>query len=130
MRIQISGYNRTTSSLYPNGSSSNGVGRGGRGVLRAALIRVFFASTLVLGTSVGVARTATAQTPTTPPAEQGQQPAETQPSQPPTPQPPPQQIPLQQFPIQQPGRPLITPATPPSTTIPPWTPPVPPPPSQ
>lgn len=86
-------------------------------------------SMLVLGTSIGAARIATAQTPTAPPAE-GQPPAETQPVQPPAPQPVPQQIPLQQFPIQQPGRPLITPATPPSTTIPPWTPPVPPPPSQ
>lgn len=84
---------------------------------------------LVLGTSIGAARIADAQTPSTPPAE-GQPPAETQPAQPPATQPIPQQIPLQQFPIQQPGRPLITPATPPSTTIPPWTPPVPPPPSQ
>lgn len=84
---------------------------------------------LVLGTSIGIARIADAQTPTTPPAE-GQPPAETQPTQPPATQPVPQQIPLQQYPIQQPGRPLVTPATPPSTTIPPWTPPVPPPPSQ
>ncbi len=39
-------------------------------------------------------------------------------------------MPLQQYQIQQPGRPPLTPATPPSTTLPPWTPPVPPAPSQ
>lgn len=58
----------------------------------------------------------------------------TQPPPPPSqqvqPPPPEQQIPPQQLPIQQPGRPPITPATPPSTTLPPWTPPLPPPPSQ
>lgn len=76
-------------------------------------------------------REASAQTPTTPPAESGQQPAQPPPSQPaqPTPAEPPT-IPLLQFPIQQPGRPPVTPATPPSTTIPPWTPPAPPAPSQ
>jgi hypothetical protein len=74
---------------------------------------------LVLGTTIDACRSASAQTPTTPPAEQGQAPSAE-----------PQQIPLQQFPIQQPGRPPVTPATPPSTTIPPWTPPMAPPPSQ
>src|SRR5258706_7865278 len=137
MRIQISGCNRATSSLFPNGSPSNGVGQGGRGSRRVALKRVSLASMLVLGTSLGVATNGAAQTPTSPPAQegqqpgqQGQQPAETHPPQPVPPQTTPQQAPLQQSPIQQPGRPLITPATPPTTTVPPWTPPVPPAPSQ
>jgi hypothetical protein len=134
MKIQIFGYNPTTSSLFRNGSSSSRVDRGESARRRRALIRVSFASILALGPSVGIARSAAAQTPTTPPAEQGQQPgqqpvqAQPQPGQPATPEQ--QQIPLQQFPIQQPGRPPITPATPPSTTLPPWTPPVPPAPSQ
>ena len=55
MRIQISGCNRTTSSLFHNGSSSNEVGRGERGGRRAALMRVLFASMLALATSIGVA---------------------------------------------------------------------------
>jgi hypothetical protein len=81
---------------------------------------------------------ADAQTPTTPPSESGQQPGQTQPGQTeqqqPTPVPPaPSEVqpgPLLQFPIQQPGRPPVTPAAPPTTTIPPWTPPTPPAPSQ
>lgn len=82
---------------------------------------------LVLGSGFSAA----AQTPSTPPTEQGQptQPSPTEKQQVPSPAEQ-QQIPLQQFPIQQPGRPPITPAAPPSTTIPPWTPPVPPAPSQ
>ena len=74
---------------------------------------------------------ASAQTPTTPPAESGQQPE--QPQQPPAPQPAPTEVqpgPLLQFPIQEPGRPPVTPGAPPSTTIPPWTPPTSPAPSQ
>lgn len=87
---------------------------------------------LVLSTSIAAGRPASAQTPTTTPAEQGQQQPGQPQAQPPTIPPPPEQpqIPLQLFPVQQPGRPPITPATPPSTTIPLWTPPVPPPPSQ
>jgi hypothetical protein len=75
-----------------------------------------------------------AQTP--PSTEPGQQPGQTQPQQPTPAQPTPGEVqpgPLLQFPIQQPGpgRPLqTTPGTPPSTTIPPWTPPVAPAPSQ
>jgi hypothetical protein len=95
-----------------------------------ALARATLAAALLLGgAAVGWA-----QTPTTPPAESGQQPGQTQPQQPPPPaQPVPaeaQPLPLLQFPIQQPGRPPLTPATPPTTTIPPWTPPTPPAPSQ
>ena len=87
---------------------------------------VSLVSVLVLATGIGAEHPAWAQTPTTPPAEQGQQRSEPTQGQPA----PAEQVPLQQFPIQQPGRPPITPATPPSTTIPPWTPPVAPPPSQ
>jgi hypothetical protein len=87
---------------------------------------------------VATVRVAAAQTPTTPPTDPAQQPQQPgQPQQPAEPtQPPPappteQQIaPLRQYPVQEPGRVPITPATPPSTTIPPWTPPVAPPPSQ
>jgi hypothetical protein len=84
---------------------------------------------LVFVAAVGAPRVAWGQAPAAPPAgqtqESEQQPPSTQPG-----QPPPQQQPLQQYQIQQPGRPPLTPATPPSTTLPPWTPPVPPAPSQ
>jgi hypothetical protein len=93
---------------------------------RRALRGVSFAVGALL--LVGGAGYASAQTPSTPSTESGQQQG-TQPTQPAPAEAPPQ-IPLQQYPIQIPGRPLITPATPPSTTLPPWTPPVPPPPSQ
>jgi hypothetical protein len=109
-----------TSSSSHNDSSSKSV----------ALARALLAAGLVLGTVAGAALPALAQTP---PAESGQQPGQTQPqpSQPGQPTPAePQQPPLLQFPIQQPGRPPITPGTPPSTTIQPWTPPVAPAPSQ
>lgn len=98
---------------------------------RAALARTALAASLLFGTGAVAAHPVWAQPPATPPAESGQQPEQTQPSQPgqPTP-PPPEPIPLLQFPIQQPGRPPVTPATPPSTTIPPWIPPSPPAPSQ
>jgi hypothetical protein len=87
-----------------------------------------------------------AQTPTTPsdPTQQqpgqppqGQQPQEPSPQQPPSPTPEPglltpaeQQQLIQQYQQQGPLGAPITPATPPSVTIPPWTPPVPPAPSQ
>ena len=84
---------------------------------------------VLFGGAVG----AWAQTPTTPPAESGQQPGQTQPQQTPATQPAPTEVqpgPLLQFPIQQPGRPPVTPGAAPSTTIPPWTPPTSPAPSQ
>jgi hypothetical protein len=125
--------------LFHNDSSNGEVGKLGepRGVNVARLSRVLVLSlALVAAGSVP----AVAQTPSTPPSTDPtqQQPGptqgqETQPTTP-TPAPPteqPQQVPLyQQYPIQQPGRPPITPGTPPSTTLPPWTPPLPPAPSQ
>jgi hypothetical protein len=99
----------------------------------AALARCFVCS-LVIVAVVGFSATAPAQTPGTGQTQESQpqqqqqqqtQPAPTQPAQPEV-----QQAPLQQYQIQQPGRPGLTPATPPSTTLPVWTPPVPPPPSQ
>ncbi|MGH7368498.1 MAG: hypothetical protein ACREK9_19005 [Candidatus Rokuibacteriota bacterium] len=77
------------------------------------------------------AHPAWAQTAPAPQPEPGQQPGqaeETQPPAQPAPTEPP--VPLQQFPLQQPGRPPVTPGLPPATTLPPWTPPVLPPPSQ
>ena len=100
----------------------------GQGKRRVQQVAICFASVLALGVSVSVVDQSSAQAPTQPPTEQGQQSTEPQPGQPsPT---EPQQVPPQQFPIQQPGRPPLTPAMPPSTTLPPWTPPVPPAPSQ
>jgi hypothetical protein len=69
--------------------------------------------------------------------QSGQQPQEASPQQPPSPAPEPLQITpaeqqqlIQQYQQREPLGPPITPATPPSMTIPPWTPPVPPAPSQ
>jgi hypothetical protein len=96
-------------------------------------------SLVFLGTAAGSALAQTPSTPSTDPTQQQpgqpQQPGSSQEQgQQTTPTPPtptePQQVPLQQYPIQQPGRPPITPGIPPSTTLPPWTPPLPPPPSQ
>lgn len=68
--------------------------------------------------------------PPTQPGQEQPQPGQEQ-AQPAQPAPtPPEQIPLQQYPLQQPGRQPVTPATPPSATMPPWTPPVLPAPSQ
>lgn len=125
--------------MFHNDSSNGEAGklRESRGVNIARLSRVL---TLSLALLAAGSVPAGAQTPSTPPSTDPtqQQPAptqgqETQPTTP-TPAPPteqPQQVPLyQQYPIQQPGRPPITPGTPPSTTLPPWTPPLPPAPSQ
>jgi hypothetical protein len=114
-----------------------------RGRSAARLSRVIVLSLALVGVGAASAHAQTPSTPSTDPAQQqapaGQQtpqPGQTQEqSQQPTPSPttPSEQpqIPLfQQYPIQQPGRPPITPGTPPSTTLPPWTPPVPPAPSQ
>jgi hypothetical protein len=92
---------------------------------------------LVVALGAGVS-SAWGQTPTTPtdpnqPQQPGTTQQEQQQQQPPAPTPPPTDptvVPLQQFPIQAPGRPTVTPGIPPSTTIPPWTPPVLPAPSQ
>lgn len=96
--------------------------------------RAISLSLALLGTGVASALAQTPSTPSTDPTQQQPPPSQEQGQQPtPTPTPPatePQQVPLQQYPIQQPGRPPITPGIPPSTTLPPWTPPLPPPPSQ
>jgi hypothetical protein len=93
-----------------------------------APICVVLVGGLVLAT-LGVPSTSWGQAPATQPAGQAQ---ESQPQTPPSqpgqePQP---LLPPQQYQIQQPGQPLLPPGTPPSTTLPPWTPPTPPPPSQ
>jgi hypothetical protein len=106
-----------------------------------ALVAAVFATALAVGG--GFASGASAQTPTPPSSTDPASPATPtdksgQPDQGPArPQPEPAQpsgtepqAPLQQYLIQQPGRPLVTPATPPGTTLPPWTPPAPPAPSQ
>jgi hypothetical protein len=126
--------------LSHNDSSRSNVGQGVGGRRAAALSFFFVATWLVLGIFAVGSPVAFAQTPGGAPSDPGQQPGQTQPqpqtgpTQQPTQQPTPspaEQLPLQQeFQIQQPGRPPITPATPPSTTIPPWTPPTPPAPSQ
>jgi hypothetical protein len=125
-----------TLSSFHNDCSKGVIGRreGGRRRWRT-LAFLSLAASLWAGTGVAV-HVAFAQTPVTPPSEPGQPAGQTQPQEQPQPQTAPpappeqQQLPPQQFLIQQPGRPPITPATPPSTTIPPWTPPVPPAPSQ
>ncbi len=92
---------------------------------------------IALCLGAGVPRLVWGQTPSSPPSsDPAQQPGQSQPqgtqqpAQPTPPTPTELQVPLQQFPIQQPGRPPVTPGLPPSTTIPPWTPPVAPAPSQ
>lgn len=108
------------------------VGRGeSGGSWRAALALGFF----FVGLLGGAPGAAFAQTPAAPSdPSQPQQPGQPQGQQPTEPAPPaatdPTTIPLRQFPVQDPGRIPPTPATPPSTTLPLWTPPVPPPPSQ
>ena len=87
-----------------------------------------------------VVNVASAQTPPSAPSESGQQqPGQPQTQEPKTQPPPPATQPgqpspaeqlLQQYPLQQPIGPAISPANPPGTTLPPWTPPVPPAPSQ
>jgi hypothetical protein len=121
--------------LFLNGSSRGEAGQGEGGRRRAALALGVLLATLLIGTGAVTGRIAYAQTPTTPPADPGQQsgqaPSQEQAQQPPA-QPAPTEppVPLQQFQIQQPGRLPAIPGIPPSTTIPPWTPPVPPAPSQ
>lgn len=98
---------------------------GSRSSRRVLVLSHFIVATVIV-VGLNAAPAAWAQAPAAPPApesSQEQQPAQVQP-------PAQQQAPLQQYPIQQPGRPPITPGTPPSTTIPPWTPPLPPAPSQ
>lgn len=97
-----------------------------------ALATLSLATVAILGVGAGRSGIASAQTQPQPQESQPQQQTQEQttPQQAPTPAPQ-QEVPVQQVPIiQQPGRPPVTPATPPSTTLPPWTPPVPPPPSQ
>lgn len=128
MKIPIFGCNRTTSSLSHNDSSRPRNVVSGNGRRTPALAR-FFLLVAVAASIGGFAGRASAQTPSTPSAEPAQQaPATPTPEQPPVP--PEQQIPQQPYLLQQPGRPLLTPATPPGTTIPAWTPPVAPAPSQ
>jgi hypothetical protein len=136
------GYNRTTSSLFHNDSSRNGTKAIENRPAWPALVVVVFAAALAVAS--GLASEARAQTPTPPassepatPATPAEKPGQTPEQQQSQPQPAPvqpsgtePQAPLQQYLIQQPGRPLVTPATPPSTTLPPWTPPAPPAPSQ
>ncbi|MEX2222015.1 MAG: hypothetical protein WEG40_09475 [Candidatus Rokuibacteriota bacterium] len=96
-----------------------------------ALTRLSLAGALVVFALVAGVAVVSAQTPASPPSQPGQPQTEQQPAAPPVaPTPPPQQVPLQEYPIQAPGRSPVTPATPPSTTLPPWTPPIAPPPSQ
>jgi hypothetical protein len=85
------------------------------------------------------ANLASAQTPPPAPSESGQpQPGQPQSQEPKPPAPatqpgqpsPAEQLLLQQNPLQQPIGPAVSPANPPSTTLPPWIPPVPPAPSQ
>ena len=133
------GCNRTTSSLSHSDSSSQD-SRKAEGTRRRALLAFALAS--ALSVSGVLASEVAAQTPPPPPStdpstpvspSQKPQGTETQQSQPqpetvqPGTEP---QAPLQQYLIQQPGRPLNTPTAPPSTTLPPWTPPAPPAPSQ
>lgn len=133
------GCNRTTSSLSHSDSSSQD-GRKAEGTRSRALLAFAFAS--ALSVSGVLASEVAAQNPPPPPStdpstpvspSQKPQGTETQPS----PAPPETvqpglepQAPLQQYLIQQPGRPFNTPTGPPSTTLPPWTPPAPPAPSQ
>lgn len=123
--------------MFHNDSSNGEVGKLGepRGGNVARLSRVIALSLALLaaGTVPAVAQTPSTP-PSTDPSQQQPGPTQGQETQPTTPTPPaeqPQQVPLyQQYPIQQPGRPPITPGTPPSTTLPLWTPPLPPAPSQ
>jgi hypothetical protein len=98
------------------------------------LARLFLAVAVAAVASGGVAARAAAQTPSTPssePATGQQAPAPQTPATPGTEQVPPEmQIQQQPYLLQQPGRPALTPGTPPSATIPAWTPPVAPAPSQ
>ena len=100
-----------------------------------------FALAFVLLAGFGGASQGWAQTPSSPPAESGQQPSQGQtqeapPATTPTPATPPAVPPvtpeqlLQQYPLQSPIGPPISPASPPGTKMPPWTPPTPPAPSQ
>ena len=94
-----------------------------------SLTRLSAASALLLAAAVSAPTFSYAQTPPSSQSQESQPPAQpAQSEQPPAPLQP--QAPLQQYQIQQPGRPPLTPATPPSTTLPAWTPPVPPAPSQ
>ncbi len=95
----------------------------------APALACFLLIVVVAASIGGLAGRASAQTPSTPSSGPAQQaPAAPAPEQQPVP--PEQQILQQPYLLQQPGRPLITPGTPPGTTIPAWTPPVAPAPSQ
>ncbi len=118
--------------MFHNGSSESEVGREASGRGTRSLGWVFLVGAFLVVVGGAAVGPTWAQTPATPPSDPTQ-PSESQQQQPqqaPSVPTAPQQVPLQQYPIQEPGRPPITPATPPSTTIPPWTPPLPPPPSQ
>ena len=107
---------------------------GPRGRSAARLSRVITLSFVLLGGGAGSALAQTPSTPSTDPSQrqpgQSQEQGQTQPTTPTPATPEVQQAPLQQYPIQQPGREPLTPGMPPSTTLPPWTPPLPPAPSQ
>src|SRR3984893_5158727 len=138
MSIPMPGCNRTTSSLFHRDSSRLD---GTKAESTRSRALVAFALATALSVAGGFASEVRAQTPPPPPS--------TDPSTPVSPSDQPQstewhprphseqvpwgtepQAPLQQYLIQQPGRPLVTPATPPGTSLPPWTPPAPPAPSQ
>lgn len=111
-----------------NDSSRPADGFDGNGRRTPALARLLLVAAVAASIG-GLTGSASAQTPSTPSSEPATQtPAQPAPEQQPlTPE---QQIPQQPYLLQQPGRPPITPATPPGTTIPAWTPPVAPAPSQ
>src|SRR6185295_4866017 len=131
MRILIFGCNRTTSSLSHNDSSRPGDGFDGNGRRTPALARLLLVAATA-ATIGGFAGSVSAQTPATPstPSSEPATPTPAQPAPEQQPLTPEQQIPQQPYLLQAPGRPPITPATPPGTTIPAWTPPVAPAPSQ
>jgi hypothetical protein len=139
------GCNRTTLSLSHKDSSKHHGGTKAESTRSRALVA--FALATALSVAGGFASKVEAQTPPPPPSTDPSTPVspsekpqstdkpqstegQTRPqseSVPPGTEP---QAPLQQYLIQQPGRPLVTPATPPGTSLPPWTPPAPPAPSQ
>jgi hypothetical protein len=109
--------------LFHNDSSRRVAGSHQGEQTSFALMRLAVAGALVFAVAVAVPSEGYGQTP---PSGQTQ---ESQPQAQPA-QPEQQPAPLQQYQIQQPGRPPLTPGSPPSTTVPVWTPPVPPAPSQ
>src|ERR1700731_4162034 len=135
MSIPMPGYNRTTSSLSHRDSSRLD-GTKGKAESPRSRSLVAFALATALSVAGGFASKVEAQTPPPPPSTDPSTPVspsekpqgtdkpqstegQTRPqseSVPPGTEP---QAPLQQYLIQQPGRPLVTPATPPGTSLPP-----------